>query len=126
MPRGNFYGPMGMGPMSGRGAGFCAGYDTPGFAYPGYPMRGMRRGRHGHGRFGRHGMMPMHPYGWGAMDFAAFPVPHPSEMTTEEKADMLSTREAWLQEQLDEVRTELESLEKEAQKKTEKKEKSDK
>lgn len=26
MPRGNRMGPMGQGPMTGRGAGFCAGY----------------------------------------------------------------------------------------------------
>ncbi len=31
MPRGNRTGPAGMGPMTGRGAGFCAGYNTPGF-----------------------------------------------------------------------------------------------
>jgi len=31
MPRGNGTGPMGMGPMTGRGAGFCAGYNVPGF-----------------------------------------------------------------------------------------------
>lgn len=29
MPRGNGTGPMGQGPRTGRGAGFCAGYDTP-------------------------------------------------------------------------------------------------
>lgn len=32
MPRGDGTGPMGMGPMTGRGAGFCAGYATPGYA----------------------------------------------------------------------------------------------
>lgn len=32
MPRGDGTGPMGMGRMSGRGAGFCAGYGTPGYA----------------------------------------------------------------------------------------------
>ncbi len=31
MPRGDRSGPMGMGPGSGRAAGFCAGYNTPGF-----------------------------------------------------------------------------------------------
>lgn len=30
MPRGNGTGPMGYGPMSGRGMGFCAGYNVPG------------------------------------------------------------------------------------------------
>lgn len=34
MPRGNGTGPMGMGPMTGRGAGFCAGFAAPGYANP--------------------------------------------------------------------------------------------
>ena len=32
MPGGNGTGPMGMGPMSGRGAGFCAGNGVAGYA----------------------------------------------------------------------------------------------
>ena len=32
MPGGDRTGPAGMGPMSGRAAGFCAGYDVSGFA----------------------------------------------------------------------------------------------
>ncbi len=39
MPRGDGTGPMGMGPLSGRGAGFCAGYSVPGYAHP-VPGRG--------------------------------------------------------------------------------------
>ena len=30
MPRGDTTGPMGMGPMTGRGAGYCAGFGVPG------------------------------------------------------------------------------------------------
>jgi hypothetical protein len=38
MPFGDGTGPLGLGPMTGRGAGFCAGYSRPGFAsmMPGY------------------------------------------------------------------------------------------
>ena len=125
MPRGDQTGPMGMGPMSGRGAGFCAGYDAPGYAYPGYPTRGVRRMWRGRGWFGGHGMH-RHGYGWGPMDFVAYEVPYPAEMTPEEKADMLSTREAWLKEQLDEVHRDLDNLQKETQTKSEKSEKKDK
>lgn len=32
MPRGDGTGPAGRGPMTGRAAGYCAGYDAPGFA----------------------------------------------------------------------------------------------
>lgn len=41
MPRGDGTGPMGIGPMTGRGMGCCAGYQVPGFANAG----GMGRGR---------------------------------------------------------------------------------
>ena len=45
MPRGDGTGPMGMGPMTGRGAGFCAGFALPGYANPiGYGF-GFGRGR---------------------------------------------------------------------------------
>jgi hypothetical protein len=39
MPFGDGTGPMGMGPMTGRGGGFCAGFGMPGFANP-MPGRG--------------------------------------------------------------------------------------
>ena len=32
MPRGDRTGPSGLGPMTGRGAGDCAGYSIPGYA----------------------------------------------------------------------------------------------
>ena len=32
MPRGDRTGPSGMGPMTGRGAGYCAGFAVPGYA----------------------------------------------------------------------------------------------
>jgi len=73
MPAGNGTGPMGQGPMTGRSAGFCAGFGVPGYANrPGIggflsrfwpfgrfsqatPMAGFGRGR-GRGRgFGRGG-----------------------------------------------------------------------
>ncbi|MBN1664285.1 MAG: DUF5320 domain-containing protein [Deltaproteobacteria bacterium] len=34
MPGGDRTGPAGMGPMTGRAAGFCAGYPTPGYTNP--------------------------------------------------------------------------------------------
>ena len=34
MPRGDGTGPAGMGPMTGRAAGFCAGYGVPGYMNP--------------------------------------------------------------------------------------------
>lgn len=51
MPRGDGTGPMGAGPMTGRAAGFCAGYPTAGFMQPG----GGRGGFGGGAGFGRGG-----------------------------------------------------------------------
>ena len=44
MPRGDGTGPMGNGSMTGRGAGYCAGYNVPGFANPSVG-RGMAWGK---------------------------------------------------------------------------------
>lgn len=52
MPGGDGTGPVGMGPMTGRAAGRCAGYTTPGFANPVF-------GRGFGGGWGRGG------WGWG-------------------------------------------------------------
>ena len=54
MPRGDGTGPDGLGPMTGRGAGYCAGYNVPGYANTGAGKglglaRGFRGGR-GQGR----------------------------------------------------------------------------
>jgi len=50
MPGGDRTGPAGLGPMTGRGAGYCAGYNAPGYASG--SGRGLGRGR---GFFGRGG-----------------------------------------------------------------------
>lgn len=51
MPSGDRTGPLGYGSRTGRGLGYCSGYDSPGFT-KGYPRgRGFGRGR-GRG-FGR-------------------------------------------------------------------------
>ena len=39
MPFGDGTGPMGLGPMTGRAAGYCVGYPTPGYMNP-IPGRG--------------------------------------------------------------------------------------
>ena len=61
MPRGDRTGPLGAGPMTGRGVGICAGYDTPGYMNPSFGGgfgrgrgRGFGRGFQGGGRGWRH------------------------------------------------------------------------
>jgi len=52
MPGGDGTGPFGMGPMTGRAAGFCAGYPVPGYMNP-IPGRGFWRWGAGRGFWGR-------------------------------------------------------------------------
>jgi len=65
MPRGDGTGPAGMGSMTGRGMGYCAGYNTPGYMNPGFG-RGLGRG-YGRG-FGR---------GFGRRAYQVAPMPYP-------------------------------------------------
>jgi hypothetical protein len=65
MPRGDRTGPAGTGSMTGRNAGYCAGFGMPGYANP-VPGRGIGagfgRGRNVRGRrfeSGRHGWRNM-------------------------------------------------------------------
>ena len=66
MPRGDRTGPMGYGPLTGRGMGYCAGSAGPGFMYPG-PGYGYGRGR----GFGR-GFGLGRGRGWGHPGFGRF------------------------------------------------------
>ena len=57
MPFGDGTGPIGLGPMTGKAAGFCAGFGRPGFANPmaGYPYN-----------YSYAGQAPVQPrWGWG-------------------------------------------------------------
>ncbi len=80
MPRGDKRGPNGMGPMTGRGLGYCAGNDAPGFMSDAPPQGGAGYGR-GYG-FGRRGGMGFGPgfgfgrgrgfgHGWGYRNYPA-------------------------------------------------------
>ena len=69
MPAGDRTGPFGLGPMTGRQAGYCAGYPLPGYMNP-IPGRGFWP-RFGYwGLAGSYGAAPYSPgfgpYGYGA------------------------------------------------------------
>jgi hypothetical protein len=90
-------GPMGMGPMSGRTAGYCAGSDRPGFASPWVGRgRGWGFGRGGGGRGhgfggGRRGFRWAGPAYWTPWDTAGGPVPDPGleRQVLKSQADVL-------------------------------------
>ena len=100
MPRGVQTGPQGMGPMTGRAAGYCAGYDAPGYA-DSAPGRGYGRGmawrRGGRGRGGQRGG----GRGWGYAG-PAQPAPAPVEEKTflEQEVAGLRAQLAYLEERL--------------------------
>ena len=109
MPRGDGTGPAGLGPMTGRGAGYCAGYSVPGYMdpIPGYGFgRGFGRGR-GRG-FGR-------GIGWGrfyqpTVPFAAAPYPYNipyAQPSPQEERTILENQMNALQDQLDSIKQRL-------------------
>ena len=104
MPAGNRRGPMGMGPMSGRGAGYCAGYEMPGYANPmgGRPGMGMRAfGGRGH----RYWFHATGQPGW--MRMGTYSAQAPAALTPEQEQQILRDQEALLQEQLNTVREQI-------------------
>ena len=50
MPWGDRTGPLGLGPRTGRGLGFCSGFSSPGFTKAKGPGWGFGRGWWGFGR----------------------------------------------------------------------------
>lgn len=116
MPRGDRSGPMGVGPRTGRGLGYCAGYGEPGYMHPGPGVeygRGMawRRGRRGTHRRGGWGCGPM-GYGYGPAPYdAPWPgAPAEAEMPIEHEMMALKSQASWLQEQLDLIQARMEEL----------------
>ncbi|HOO41924.1 MAG TPA: DUF5320 domain-containing protein [Syntrophales bacterium] len=115
MPRGDGTGPMRMGTMTGRGMGFCAGYDRPGYTGSigggigfgrgcrlGYGGRGWRRGFDTSGlpgwkRFGPYNM----PYSYTA--------PYP-QTDPEMQKQALKSQSDLLQAELDQIRKRLEEI----------------
>lgn len=109
MPRGDRTGPLGMGPMTGRGAGFCAGYSVPGYMNPwvvhgrGFGM-GFGRGR-GFRRAYRHAGFPA----WVPYGFPVYGGPYAPAPEIDEKA-VLSKQAEYLENQLQQVKNRLQEL----------------
>ncbi len=108
MPRGNGTGPNGLGSMTGRGAGFCAGYSAPGFTNP---IAGVGRGR------GR-GFRNMSQANWNARDyypnqFYAQPGIYAQPgMTAAQEAEALKNQAKYLQDDLNALNDRIQELNK--------------
>ena len=107
MPRGDGTGPMGMGPMTGRGMGYCAGFGNPGYAAGGFG-RGMGRGRGFRRMFYMTGMP-----GWAR--YGAYPYgfqPYSGPVSAVDEGEALKSQAAFLEKQLNQVREQLNNLKK--------------
>ena len=119
MPWGDRTGPMGAGPMTGRGAGYCAGFDVPGYANPfgGRMGLGWRRG----GGFGWGGRGWRHQYyatgqpGWARFGYppawAAPEAPWVAAPTREQEVEALRQQTEFLKGELDAINKRMADLE---------------
>lgn len=106
MPWGDGTGPLGFGPMTGRGAGFCAGFGVPGYANPYVFGRGRGRRRWWRPGWGRFAFVPPRFYAGPAF------VPGPAP---EAEAEFLKEQAKFLEEELEAIKGRLAELEKREQ-----------
>ena len=123
MPAGDGTGPRGMGPMTGRGAGNCAGYGMPGYANP-IPGRGLGMGwggGWGRGRGWRHAYHATGLPGWARAGYGpAWGMPPAgygpvmAAPAPEQETDFLRSQAEWLQQELEAISGRIAELEDEA------------
>ena len=122
MPGGDGTGPAGMGPMTGRAAGYCAGYPVPGFMnpVPGRGFGGWGRGRGGWGRrnwFHATGLTGWQRAAYGYPAFGgvspAMPYAAPVGPTTtpEQEVELLKGQAEYFEDALDGIKKRIEELE---------------
>ena len=114
MPGGDGTGPAGMGPMTGRAAGYCAGYGVPGYRnpIPGRGFGGWGRGRgRGWGRWGGYpGFAPPATAPYAAPYGAPYgPAPDPAQ-----EREFLKVQADGLRQSLEAIEKRLAELEAEA------------
>ena len=116
MPRGDTTGPMGQGPMTGRAAGFCAGYNVPGYVNTAPAGRGgFGRGfGRGPGRAAGRGFGRGYNTGFGFGGYAtgsqAAGTPG-AELSPENERDVLSRQQDYLKKELEAINKRLTDLE---------------
>ena len=103
MPRGDGTGPNGMGPMTGRGAGPCAGFPRPGYVNAGGYCGGFSHGRGFRKMWDEPGFR-----GCGYDNYPAYPA---VEETDLDKKKILKLQEKQLEMQLEQIKKRLESFE---------------
>jgi len=105
MPFGDGTGPVGAGPASGRGMGFCRGNNAPGYMTGG---RGIGRGGFGRARGWRNRFFTTGQPFWGR---TSYPVPEP-QFDPAAEAGYLKNEADYLKKSLDAINQRLSDLEK--------------
>ena len=110
MPGGDRRGPGGFGPMTGRAAGYCAGYPSAGYMnpMPGYGYRGRGGGRGWRHRYYATGMPGWAPWGQEAPSWVGGPQWGPPP--PREELNALKTQSEWLQSQLEAINARIADL----------------
>jgi len=123
MPGGDGTGPGGLGPMTGRAAGYCAGYPVPGFMnpIPGRRFWGWGRGwagsAYGAGLPGWPGGVVVSPSYMGAWPVRPpYTSPFAPMMTREQELDFLKGQGEYLEDALEGINKRIEELEAETKK----------
>ena len=123
MPWGDGTGPGGLGPMTGRGAGYCAGYNVPGYLNPAVPGWGAGGGW-GRGRGNRYGYYATGVPGrarFGANPYYNYAPSSPSPyygapgITKEQQLNALKSQADLLKKNLEDINKAIEDLSKETE-----------
>ncbi len=118
MPGGDRTGPAGMGPTTGRGAGFCAGYSIPGCMNSPFDW-GLGRGRGG-GRGRRNWFHATGLTGWQrytdhpiSTAYAEGTASYGLAATKEQKLETLKNQAKFLEDSLKDIKKRMDQMEKE-------------
>jgi len=109
MPRGDGTGPGGLGPMTGRAAGYCAGYSVPGYMNPSVGRSGLG---FGYGRGYGRGFWPAYPYPMTPPPTAYGGGFYQPSAEPKQEMEMLAEDAKFLKEQLEAVNKRITELEK--------------
>ncbi len=118
MPRGDGTGPAGLGPMTGRGLGYCAGYPYPGYMNPIGRWIGRGRGVGWGGRGWRHWYRATGLPGWwrawlgypawGSGGYYPYSWVKP---TPQEEKEMIKEEKEIIKEEIDLLKEQMKALE---------------
>jgi len=122
MPFGDGTGPAGFGPMTGRAAGYCAGYGVPGYMNPvggrGYWGQGFGGGGRGRrNRFYATGLTGWQrtPMGYPMWDAYPYSAPAPYSLSGEQEMELLKSQASNLESTLTDIQKRIEDLERQEQ-----------